>query len=738
MSEATGSFAPVSDAQSFDLAGSSGPSPAVPASVVADDRVRRETNALLRGLNEAQRSAVTSDASPLRILAGAGSGKTRVLTHRIAYRAATGAADPARVLAVTFTRKAAAELRHRLNRLGLRDGVQAGTFHAIAWAQLRQRWEERGIRPPELLDRKVGFVARLCPGRDRTLPLDMVAEIEWASARLVDPEHYEQEASRVHRRPPVDLSVVADVYARYLEAKKNRRMVDFDDLLRLAARDLEVDPVYATARRWRFRNLYVDEFQDVNPLQHRLLSAWMGPDSSLCIVGDPNQAIYAWNGADASYLVDFERFHPGSQTVTLTDNYRSTPEILTAANAVLAAGQSRLMALRPNRSPGPRPTVVMFDDETAEARGVVRSCRDHHRPGDPWRAQAVLVRTNAQVAVLAEAFGAAGIPHKVRGAGSLLQQPEVKEALSELRRATSVRDFLADCERTARLGTEDGIQQQDDTATDDDESPDSGVPGSSGRALVGESEASAVPGLTDERQANIAELVRLGREYSALDPSGGPAEFGAWLRATLRDTDGAGDAVEIVTFHAAKGLEWPIVHIAGLEKGYVPIHHAEDDPENIEEERRLLYVALTRARDELHCTHAARRAFGSRSLRRSPSPWLNDLRVGLGEPPRPASGESVSRRTTKARASLREKTVTADADQPLFEELRAWRRKQAAAADVPAFVVFNDATLRAIAESRPANQAELLELPGIGAVKVERFGPDLLRIVSEAPDKAPH
>jgi DNA helicase-2/ATP-dependent DNA helicase PcrA len=672
---------------------------------------------LLRGLNADQRAAVTSVDSPLRILAGAGSGKTRVLTHRIAYLAETGDADPARVLAVTFTRKAAAELRERLGRLGLRQGVQAGTFHAIAYAQLRQRWEERGVRPPELMDRKVGFVARLCPSGPRTLPLDVTAEIEWASARLIEPEDYPAAATAADRDPPLDPYVLAEVFARYSDTKKKRRMVDFDDLLRLAARDLEADPVYATARRWRFRNLYVDEFQDVNPLQHRLLNAWLGSESTLCVVGDPNQAIYSWNGADARYLVEFDRFFPGGSTVTLRDNYRSTPEILTTANAVLAAGHSRVMALRANRAPGEAPTIREFTDEKAEAAAVVRSCRDHRRPGDPWRAQAVLVRTNSQAAAFSEAFGAAGIPHKVRGAGSLLDQPEIRELLGRLRSALSVGDFLADCDRLSRSGTDRDTVDR--------------------KTLDGETTYPAHH-LNEERRANISELVRLGNEYLALDPTGSTGDFSSWLHSTLRDTDHNGDAVEIVTFHAAKGLEWSIVHVAGLEKGYVPIHHSHEDPEATEEERRLLYVALTRARDQLHCTYATSRTFGSRTVRRTQSPWLDDIRTGFGPPSRAPSRDEVSRNAATARSSLRRRPrrVAVDdlteADAALFESLRSWRRIQASKADVPAYVVFGDATLRAVASERPTSRSELLDLPGIGAVKAERFGSDLLRLVIEA------
>lgn len=672
---------------------------------------------LLRGLNPAQVAAVTSGASPLRILAGAGSGKTRVLTHRIAHQAAEALADPNRTLAVTFTRKAAGELRARLSRLGLRGGVQAGTFHAIAYAQLRQRWEERGVRPPELLDRKVGFVARLLPSRrHRTLPLDVVAEIEWASARLVDPETYVEAASSAHRRPPLEPQAVAEVYQRYREAKRDRRLVDFDDLLRLAARDLEVDPVYAQARRWRFRHLYVDEFQDVNPLQHRLLTAWLGADSTLCVVGDPNQAIYAWNGADARFLVDFERWFPGGETVTLSDNYRSTPEILAAANGVLAAGPSRLLRLRANRASSRAPEVHALPDEVAEARAVVRRCRDRRRPGDPWRAQAVLVRTNAQATVLAEAFKAAGVPFRVRGAGSLLEQPEVRQALEVLRGSTTVTSFLSDVERELHLAP---------PATDGPGPSETAEPDPVG------------PSLTDDRRANLAELVRLGREYLALDPGGGTAAFSAWLRSTLLTEDPAGtDAVDIVTFHAAKGLEWSVVHVAGLEKGFVPIHHAEEDPEGIDEERRLLYVALTRARDELWCTWAQRRAFGSRSLRRSPSPWIAAILAATTPTDAPAP-EDRARVAQEARTARQRASGVHGPEEELFQSLRAWRRERAAGADVPAFVIFNDATLREVARRRPSVPADLLEIPGIGTVKAERFGTELLHLVARAGSEDP-
>lgn len=680
-------------------------------------------------MNSPQKAAVLSDASPLRILAGAGSGKTRVLTHRIAHRAATDSLDPNRVLAVTFTRKAAGELRERLARLGLRGGVHAGTFHSIAYAQLRQRWEERGVRPPELLERKLGFVARLVgSGRGSTVPLDVVAEIEWAAARRVNPEDYVVQARRARRSPPLELSRVAEIYDRFQTEKRRKRLVDFDDLLRLAARDLAADPVYATARQWRFRHLFVDEFQDVNPLQHALLRAWLGPESDLCVVGDPNQAIYAWNGADATYLVDFDRWFPGGDTVTLEDNYRSTPQVLAAANAVLAAGNCVPIRLRPHRPDGSTPSVQGFPDEKAEAHAIARRVRDSHAPGTAWSTQAVLVRTNAQATVISEVFTERRIPHRVRGGGDLLEQPEVKAAVNSIRRASSLHMALGDLEsEISRPSPDAGTASVPEYGSAAESSTTPGTTPSTGSGA-----------LTDERAANVAELVRLGREFMALDPNGGTAGFLGWLTSALRGEDRAGgDAVEIVTFHAAKGLEWSVVHIGGLEEGFVPIHHAKDDEEAIEEERRLLYVALTRARDELHCSWAASRTFGSRTAKRSPSPWLAILESATGGQPSEVDRRRGAERARSARSGLAGRSRKhnhgvdlSTGDQQVFDSLREWRRNQAKDADVAAFVIFNDATLRAIAAARPRNRKELLAVSGVGPVKAQRFGDDVLEIVS--------
>ncbi len=680
-----------------------------------------ERDRLLAGLNDAQMLAVTTDAAPLVIIAGAGSGKTRVLTRRIARRVLDDGVQPQHVLAVTFTRKAAAELRSRLGALGLPGQVHAGTFHAIAFAQLRQRWQDRGVTPPAVLDRKVGFVARLLRGKggaNSSLPFDIVGEIEWAKARKISAAGYGEAAAAAGRRPPIAANEVATIFERYEAEKLSRRMVDFDDLLRLATRDLLADEAYAAARRWRYRHLFVDEFQDVNPLQFDLLKAWLGPNLDLCVVGDPNQAIYSWNGADASHLTQFTRAFPGATRVELTENYRSTPQILGVANTVLDTGTATTgFQLRPNRGDGPVPSISSYPDQDAEARAIARRLRDHHAPGRPWSDQAVLVRTNAQLPVLEEAFTAAQIPFRSRGGGRLLDQPEVRDALSSLRRGPG------------RLS--ERLDDLESTVIDREPSADA-------------------PGLSDERRANLAELVRLGREYLDLDPNGTAASFEPWLASTLRNDDGASgtDAVDLSTFHAAKGLEWPVVHLSGLEEGLVPIHHAQTADAR-DEELRLLYVALTRAERELHCTWSERRAFASRSLNRRPSPYLETIALAVellsdGDEPVDLVAAVAAQRATlranegvspparrRARGAKADKIELAPDDRRLFDALKVWRSAQARLSDVPAFVVFNDATLVEVATHRPRTAASLLDISGIGAVKAQRFGEALLKIVAD-------
>ena len=672
---------------------------------------------MLDGLDPAQRRAVVSETQPLCILAPAGSGKTRVLTRRIAHRVATGSADSDRVLALTFTRKAAGELRARLGALGVRGAVAAGTFHGVAYTQLRRRWADRGERPPVLLERKTRLLAPLLP-RARAgarasaaiQPADLAAEIEWAKARLVSPAQYETEVEAAHRCPPVPPATVAALYERYENDKRRKGLVDFDDLLLLCAVALHDDTEFAAAQRWRFRHLFVDEFQDVNPVQFRLLQGWLGDRTDLCVVGDPNQAIYSWNGADPTLLTDFSGLFPGSETVHLDRNYRSTPQLVALAATVLPGGDGQgaggaVTAVRPE---GRVPVVRQFDTDVDEAHGVARALRRSHAPGVPWSHLAVLARTNAQLMMLEEHIRAAGIPCRLSGGGALLRQPEVRTALDELRQVPASVPFasrLTDLEQAA---------------------------GEGGAA---------------ERRGNLEALVRLGHDYAAVDFAATVDGFVAWLGAGDQSDAGAGaDAVELTTFHRAKGLEWPVVFVTGLEKGLVPIGHATT-PAAEAEERRLLHVALTRAADEVHCTWAERRTFGSRSVARSPSPLLDPISEAVAVMAAGVAPGEWRERIAAERTKLRSlptggrRTVGSrgspagpghSADPEVWEALKAWRSATAQESGVPAYLIFHDATLAAVAEARPTTRAELLALPGLGPAKAQRYGDTLLALLASS------
>ncbi len=672
---------------------------------------------LLDGLDDAQRRAVTAVASPLCILAGAGSGKTRVLTRRIAWRCHTGEADPRHVLALTFTRKAAGELKSRLRQLGLRDDVAAGTFHALAYATLRARWAETGTSPPTLVESKLRLVARVMPrtkGRE-VKAADFAGEIEWAKARMITADRYAAEAVAAGRRPPVDAPEMGRTFARYEEAKRNARLVDFDDLLGLCARAIETDAEFAAAQRWRFRHLFVDEFQDVNPLQFRVLEAWRGPSLDLCVVGDPNQAIYAWNGADAGYLTAFRDRFPTADVVTLDHNYRSSPQVVAVANAVLAAG-GEPFRLRPTQGVGPIPLIRAYATDLHEARAIARTAHDLHGPSVPWSHQAVLVRTHAQSVVLERAFSAAHIPFRVKDRAAFLDLAEVKDALRELGKARSLADGLAALDAATGL-----------TGDDDLEAPDGDIDLAAAPAPLSDAELT--------RLHNLEELLRLGAEYRTLDTDPTAAGFGAWLTATLtrEDGQGGGDRIDIATFHAAKGLEWPVVHLAGLEAGLVPIGLARTAAAAAEE-RRLFYVAVTRAERRLRCSWAEQRMFGTRTSNRSRSPFLDEVDHVLAAL---AAGESVddwrphvAAQRERVRGSARARDEISPDDKALFDALKQWRAAAARAANVPAFVIFHDSTLEALARSRPATPAALLAVPGIGKVKATRFGADVLALVA--------
>jgi DNA helicase-2/ATP-dependent DNA helicase PcrA len=725
------------------------------------DIASRRTEDLLEGLTEAQRVAVTTEAAPLCILAAAGAGKTRVLTRRIAHRVGTGRADPRHVLALTFTRKAAAEMALRLRQLGLRERVVTGTFHAVASAQLRRWWADRGQPAPVLLQRKARLLAPLVaarPGLAGVPVADIAGQIEWARARLITPDTFEATARSSQRALPAPARELASVYGRYEDEKRRRGLIDFDDLLARCADAILGDPAFAAAQRWRWRHVFVDEFQDVNPLQHRLLLAWLGDSVDLCIVGDPNQAIYGWNGADPRLLAEVTDRWPTTEVVRLDANHRCSPQIVAAAAAVLGPDGATLVSSRPD---GPAVTSRAWASSDAEAEGVAAAVRRAHDAGSPWSACGVLVRTNAQAVAIAEACRAASVPVRMPGGAALLDQPAARVACEELARRpdASVRVAAADLDHWATIGgplpamVDRGVSEG---LLSGRSRPGSGVAAGDPAAARRSSPGDAGDGSGAEERAVLAALADLARHAARIDETMTVGGWLQWLPAALgREDELAGDdAVTVCTFHRAKGLEWSAVWVCGLEAGLVPIGRATS-PAAEAEERRLLYVALTRARRELHCSWAEERRFGNRAVRRQPSPWLSLIQCRSadgpddGSPATPPTPEQWQQRLREQRDRLRaggpprrrpsSGALRPDwpvADAHLADALRDWRSSVARASGVPAHVVLHDTVLLAVAATRPRDRQALLSVPGLGPLKADRYGDRLLALVEQSARSA--
>jgi DNA helicase-2/ATP-dependent DNA helicase PcrA len=509
----------------------------------------------------------------------------------MAWRVAEGSAAANHILALTFTRKAAGELRGRLSDLGLPQPVTAGTFHAVALSELKRRAAERSLRPPVVLSSKVRLLYHVVGDqRLQAAPkavTELATEIEWAKANCIAVTGYERAVAAAARKSSWSPSEAAEIWKRYELEKRKRGVLDFEDLLQRCEAELRADPEFAASARWRFRHVFVDEFQDVNEAQLRLLRGWLGTNDDLCVVGDPNQAIYSWNGAEPDFITRFPEHFSGGTVMTLTTNYRSTKEVLGVATAALGLSEPA-----PAGGPVPEgkvPTITAHRSDLAEAASVAASARLAKRPGRAWSEIAVLARTNGQLGVLERAFAAAGIPSRVGGARSQLGRPHVRAALEEAAVAGSgpaLRAWAADLAALAADGDGEGA--------------------------------------TAEARQELAELARAAMDYVSEDVSPSGVGFRNWLETTL-PFDGSEirpDAVDLATFHRAKGLEWAVVFVTGLEDGFVPISHARDS-DALAEERRLLYVACTRAAEELHFSWAAERTFSSgHPSPRSPSPWL--------------------------------------------------------------------------------------------------------------------
>jgi DNA helicase-2/ATP-dependent DNA helicase PcrA len=673
-------------------------------------------------LDPEQLAAVRAPRGPVCVLAGAGTGKTRTITHRIAHLAGTGQVAPGQVLAVTFTTRAAGELRTRLRAIGV-DGVQARTFHAAALRQLRYFWPRVvGDAPWQVVEHKLRLVAQAAgaagAGTDVETLRDLAAEIEWAKATLVGPADYPAGAASAHRDPPCSAELVAGVYAGYERAKTAARQLDFDDLLLHTAAALEEHPEVATEFRDRYRCFVVDEYQDVTPLQQRVLAAWLGGRDDLTVVGDANQTIYSFTGASPEFLLDFPRRYPHAVLVRLERDYRSTPQVVSCANRLLdqAAGGSAAARLRltGQRAAGPPPSFREYDDEPAEAAAVAGKIKDLVEDGTPAGEIAVLFRVNAQSQAYEQALSSVGVGYQVRGGQRYFERPEVRQAVHALRAATHRPDRDPGAAPPAAL-----------------------VPAV--RAVLAANGMPAEPppgGVQRQRWEALRELVGLAEELVAVAADTSLAAFVAELdtRAQAQHPPAA-RGVTMASLHAAKGLEWDAVFLVGLADGTLPIQHAQDNHAAIEEERRLLYVGVTRARRLLYLSWALARAPGGRPRR--PSRFLRSIMPADAGPRPPARGRDRPRcRICGAGLSGavalklgRCPACPANLDQQLYQRLQDWRSERARQQRLPAFVVFTDATLTAIAERRPADLAALVAIPGIGAAKVQRYGAEVIELV---------
>jgi DNA helicase-2/ATP-dependent DNA helicase PcrA len=509
-------------------------------------------------LTVAQREAVFAAEERLAVFAGAGAGKTRVLTLR-ALRQIDDGVDPAHLLVVTFSRKAAQELRRRLWSLGV-EGVRAGTFHATALELLEISRAERGLAPPKLItDRRRALerVAGTVPGAKAVVASGALdTELTWAKANDLAPDAYAERARASRRQVRGGIDLVATIFDRYETAKRRQGLLDFDDLITAAAESLS-DPAFADAIHWRSRHVLIDEFQDVSPAQFELVEALIAPTTTLFVVGDPNQSIYGFNGADPSLLRTIDERMPSTRVIALDANFRSTPEIVSAADAVLPERDRREASA--TQQSGPIPEIMALPDDAAEAAYVAHRASSLRGPGGRWRSIAVLARTNAQLERFAQALEGAGIP----------------------------------CERLA---------------------PDFGR-------------------VSDPRQA----------------------EGNARRSAPERPVD----AVVLATFHRAKGLEWPTVFVVGASEGFVP-HAAATSTEALDEERRLLYVAFTRAERRLIATWAERRDADepSNAPRRRRSALLDGFEQRIFEleaAGRPSPSSRSASRVGAIRAQLEER-----------------------------------------------------------------------------------
>ncbi len=684
-------------------------------------------HSILEGLDGEQREVALAVSGPVRVLAGAGTGKTRAITHRIAYSVVTGASEAERTLALTFTNRAAGEMRHRLRGLGV-QGVQVRTFHAAALRQLRFFWPQLSRTAfPDLMSSKAPIVARALAyckvDSDTALVRDVSGDIEWCKSNMMD-------SALIHKAKrdfAIDVATLAKVMDSYETLKKDRNLLDFDDILMLMSAAIRTRHEIQTAVHTAYRWFTVDEFQDVNPLQKSVLDLWIGERDDICVVGDPSQTIYSFTGASSKYLTDFVKTYPNATRVELVRCYRCSPEIVAMANAVIHGDtRSKPLMLRSQQESGLAPTISAYADDNDEAEKVAAAIKKLINSGTVAADIAILFRINAQSAEFETALSYLDIPLVLRGTERFFARPEVKSALTLLR---------GDAKNTGLVPTNLAEHVRDVF---------SGT-GWSAQAPRG-------TGAVREKWESLLALMTMAEEA---DPSTSLTDFIADLdaRAAVEHAPTA-DAVTLASIHSAKGLEWPVVFLVGCSEGLLPLSYA-DSEDGVDEERRLAYVGISRAARRLEVSWGKSRAPGGKSNRTLSRFFANlsrDLVSASADsglvvsgsvvrgssqvtPTRKRTGPKPCRVCGKGLVTPSERTIgrcqkcPGEPNEIIFESLRAWRKERSAQKSVPAYIIFTDATLTAMAELAPSDLDELAAIPGVGPAKLAEFGAQLLEII---------
>ncbi len=639
-----------------------------PFLTLSEARVGQVSVDIFSNLNDEQARAVQQVRGPVCILAGAGSGKTTTITRRVANQVASGSFQPHQIMAVTFTDKAAGEMRNRLTALGV-QGAKASTFHSAALAQLRNLSPDP---PAQILPSKglaLRQIANSLPKPYRFRPAaDLATEVEWARNRRITPDAYE--GSLGDHEPPIPADLMGRVFTRYERGKKERGLIDFEDLLELAIQMYETDEDACDRLRSRYSAFTVDEYQDVNLLQETLLRLWLGGRDDLCVVGDDYQSIYGFTGASAGYLLDMPRRYQRTLVAKLEANYRSVPQILEVANKLVPrlGGAEKVLRAQVERSQ--EPTFKVFTSEAAEMRFIVSQVKRLHHEGVPYEEMAILHRTNFRLDDHEEALAAAGVPFQLANAAFLARQTfrQIRSAFGQSRSTDVAAAALKHARRAGYTDTPpDGVGDQELT-----------------------------------RQADLARVVHLAEEFDDGVRTG--ADFVVDVEGRFSG-HGDGRGVNLLTFHRAKGLEFQAVFLPKLQEGEMPSKRSKTEAAAAEE-RRLLYVGITRAKTHLTITWVS-------DAKLKPSPFLTELGIG--------------RRAAAARA----RPEPGEAIGPV-EQLKAWRLHRARQDEVPPYLVLHDSTLKEVAASDPSSIEELASISGIGPAKIDSYGEEMLEVLAKA------